>query len=98
MERRKDYRHALRYNVSMKCPRTKRVLDDVATEDVSASGMRFRAGVPHGLKVGDIIEVQLVAQVAGRAADDTLTMATRGTIVWLRDREGAIRFDAPLAY
>ena len=51
-----------------------------------------------GLEVGDIIEVQLVAQVAGRAADDTLTMATRGTIVWLRDREGAIVFDAPLAY
>ena len=41
MERRKDYRHLFRYRLSLRCARTKRVIADVATDDVSASGLGF---------------------------------------------------------
>ena len=98
MERRKDYRHALSFTVSFKCPKSRRFYDDVSTDDVSASGMKFTSGLSHDLGVGDKLEIQLLARVPGQAADDTLIMATRGTVIWVRDRHGAIHFDAPLIY
>jgi uncharacterized Fe-S cluster-containing radical SAM superfamily enzyme len=82
----------------MKCPRSGRVVDDVATYDISASGLSFTALVPHSFEVGDRIEVQLVADVPGRAAGDMLILATRGRMVRRSDREGAVAFDVPLAY
>ncbi|MHC4959867.1 MAG: PilZ domain-containing protein [Planctomycetota bacterium] len=98
MERRKDYRHPNRYTLSMKCPHSGRVVDDVSTYDVSASGLSFASLVPHCFSVGDRLEVQLIADVPGRAADDMLILATRGRLVRAEDREGAVSFDAPLAY
>jgi hypothetical protein len=99
MERRRDYRHGLEYALSLKCPRTRRVLDHLTTEDVSASGLRFRSAGPHGLVVGDHLEVQLVAHLPDRPADGArLVMATRAVVVRAGEQYGALRFEAPLAY
>jgi hypothetical protein len=99
MERRRDYRQELEYALSLKCPRTRRVLDGLSTEDVSASGLRFRSGAPHGLSVGDRLELQLVARIPGRKPeDDRLVMATCAVVVRVEEHEGALRFEAPLAY
>lgn len=98
MERRKDHRHNLSYTVSIKCPRTQRVLDGLATERVSASGLSFRSTVPHGLNEGDLVELQLIADVSGKTRDDVLVMATQATVVRVNRMGGALEFAAPLAY
>ncbi len=98
MERRRDYRHELRYAVSLQEGRTRRVIDHLETDSVSASGLRFRAGAPHGLKAGDHVEVQLVARVPGRDPGDLLVMATRAVVVRATAAGGALRFEAPLAF
>jgi hypothetical protein len=98
MERRKDYRHAFRYRLSLRCARTKRVIADVTTEDVSASGLSLAAHSPHGLVVGDRCEVQLFARVLGPNSEDTLVMATDAVVVRSEETSAALRFEAPLAY
>lgn len=98
MERRRDYRHRLRYPVSFKLRCRERVLDGLESLDVSASGLRFRARSDHGLADGDRVEVQLVARVKGRSDEDALVMATDAVVVRTGGREGAIRFENPLAY
>jgi len=98
MERRRDYRHAVRYRVSLRCARTKRVIADITTDDVSASGLMVSAHAPHGLEVGDRCEVQLFARVLGPGAEDTLVMATDAVVVRSDDVTAALRFEAPLAY
>ena len=97
MERRKDYRHDLSYTVSIKCPRSKRVLDGLETEKVSASGLSFVSPVPHLLSEGDRVEIQLIAAVGGRMSDDLLVMATQATVVRVNDMHCAVEFEAPLA-
>jgi len=97
MERRRDYRHALEFPVSLKCPRTRRVVDCLATSDVSASGLSFVATSPHGFAAGDFLEVQLVARAPGEAAHG-LVMATKAVVTRAEERTGALRFHAPLAY
>jgi len=98
MERRKDYRHDLSYVASIKCPRSRRVLPGLATERVSASGLSFVSPVPHGLSVGDVVEIQLIAGVQGQMCDDLLVMATQATVVRVNEMRGAVEFEAPLAY
>lgn len=98
MERRKDYRHDLTYSVSIKCPRTQRTLDGLETERVSASGLSFVAAEPHGFCEGDLVELQIVANVKGHTTDDVLVMATLGTLVRKDELRGAVKFSAPLAY
>ena len=98
MERRRDYRHAFRYRLSLRCARTARVIADVATSDVSASGLSLLAHAPHGLMVGDRCEVQLFARVLGQKSEDTLVMATDAIVVRSDDTSAALRFEAPLAY
>jgi len=98
MERRKDYRHAFRYRLSLRCARTKRVIADVTTEDVSASGLSLSAHVPHGLVTGDKCEVQLFARVLAPNSEDTLVMATDAVVVRSDEMTAALRFEAPLAY
>ena len=98
MERRKDHRHSLSYTVSIKCPRTKRVLDGLETDRVSASGLSFRSTVPHGLNEGDVVELQLIADVRGQTRDDLLVLATQATVVRVVEMHGAVEFKAPLAF
>lgn len=98
MERRKDYRHLFRYRLSLRCARTKRVIADVSTDDVSASGLLLSAQSPHGLVVGDKCEVQLFARVLGPNSDDTLVMATDAVVVRSDPVTAALRFEAPLTY
>ena len=98
MERRRDYRHGLTYVLSLKCPRSRRVLDGLATSDVSASGLSFESEAPHGLGPGDRLEVQLVARVAGQVHEDVLVMATNGVVVRATPNCGAVEFESPLAY
>jgi len=98
MERRKDHRQGLRYTVSLKCLKTGRHLGPIATRDVSASGARLLAEHPHGLQVGDRVEVQLFARVQSRQGDDLLVMGTDGVVVRTRRNEAAVRFERPLAY
>jgi hypothetical protein len=98
MERRRDYRHAFRYRLSLRCDRTKRVIADVSTEDVSASGLSLHAHSPHGLVVGDRCEIQLFARVLGQKNEDTLVMATDAVVVRSDETSAALRFEAPLSY
>jgi hypothetical protein len=98
MERRKDYRHAFRYRLSLRCARTKRVIADIATDDVSASGLSLSSSTPHGLLPGDRCEVQLFARVLGQNTEDTLVMATDAVVVRSDDVTAALRFEAPLSY
>ena len=98
MERRKDHRHSLSYTVSIKCPRTQHVLDGLETEKISASGLSFRSRVPHGLNKGDLVELQLIADLAGKTRDDLLVLATQATVVRVNRMGGALQFEAPLAY
>jgi hypothetical protein len=78
--------------------RTRRVISDVVTEDVSASGLRMRADEPHGLKVGDRCEIQLFARVMAQNSEDTLVMATDALVVRSDDTSASLRFEAPLVY
>ena len=88
MERRRDYRHPLRYSLSLKCRETHRVLDMAATCDVSASGLRFEAD-----------EVRLRADVSELTQlGEVLELATDAVVVRAEQTSAALRFDAPLAY
>ena len=98
MERRRDYRHGFRYRLSLRCARTKRVISDVTTEDVSASGLMLQAHTPHGLVSGDRCEVQVFARVLGPNSEDTLVMATDAVVLRCDETTAALRFEAPLAY
>ncbi len=98
MERRRDYRHAFRYRLSLRCERTHRVIADVTTEDVSASGLSLLAHSPHGLVVGDRCEVQLFARVQSPNSEDTLVMATDAIVTRSDETSAALRFEAPLVY
>jgi hypothetical protein len=99
MERRRDYRHPLRYSLSLKCRETHRVLDMAATCDVSASGLRFEADEPHGLSAGDRLEVRLRADVSELTQlGEVLELATDAVVVRAEQTSAALRFDAPLAY
>lgn len=72
--------------------------NDLATTDVSASGLHFRSDVPHDLETGDRLEVQLFARVRGRKGEDTLILATDAIVVRVGDQTAALRFEAPLMY
>jgi hypothetical protein len=98
MDRRRDYRHSVRCSISLKDPRTRKVLGGLYTENVSASGLLFRSDEPHGLSVGDRIEVQLVARVSGLRMDDHLVLGTLAKVTRAGAVDGAIAFDAPLAF
>ena len=98
MERRRDYRHALQCALSLKCPQTRRVLADLYTKEVSASGLSFDSAAPHRLSEGQRVEVQLVTPVGGETREDSLVMATLGVVVRAGERCAALRFENPLAY
>lgn len=98
MERRRDFRHRLRYSLSLKCVQSRRVLGGLYTEDVSASGLSFRCDEPHGLRLGERVEVQLVARVVGAVREDHLILGARGSLSRAEGCDGAVRFDSPLAF
>ena len=74
------------------------MISDVATEDVSASGLRLCADRPHGLEVGDRCEIQLFARVLGRHNEDILVMATDAIVTRSDGNTAALHFEAPLVY
>ena len=98
MERRRDHRHDKNYGCSLRCLRTRRVIDDVLTADVSASGVRVRADSPHGLERGDRVEVQLFVTVPAQDGPQLLVMGADGEVVRAGHTKAAIEFRAPLAY
>jgi len=98
MERRRDPRHGFQYVLTLRCPRTRRLWADLVTRDVSASGIRVRADAPHGLRAGDLLEVQLVGAVPAGDGGETLVMAADATVVRAGKRSAALRFETPLAY
>ena len=98
MERRKDYRHGFRYMVSLKCRRTQRLVHDINTEDVSASGLSFIADDPHGFHPGDRLEVQLFARIPNARGGDLMVMASDAVVVRAEGKTAALQFDGPLVY
>jgi len=104
MERRTDYRHGLRYQLAIASRKGSRVLADLTTTNVSASGLSFSSEKPHGLGVGDRFEVRLLAEIGeGEAKDSTspgssIVMSTRATLIRSTRVGGAVKFDAPLKY
>ena len=98
MERRTDYRHGKQYRLTLRCARTRRVIDDLMTEDVSASGLRLVSDGAHDLERGDHIEIRLHAPVRGCDTVDTLVMATDAVVVRTSEAIVALSFNAPLAY
>jgi len=87
----------MRCSISLKDPKSRRVVGGLYTDDVSASGLSFRSDEPHGFAVGQRIEVQLVARVTGHRRDDHLILGTLGLVTRAGPREGALVFEAPLA-
>jgi hypothetical protein len=98
MERRLDYRHGLRYQLAIAARKGRRVLADLETHDVSASGLSFAGPAPHGLAVGDRFEVRLLAETGDRASDASIVMRTQATLIRATKAGGAVRFDEPLQY
>ena len=98
MERRRDYRFAESYPLSLKCPRTRRIIGELSTKNISASGLYFESRIPLRLESGSRYELHVVARVPGQANEDVLVMATRGVVVRSSGRSAALSFDAPLAY
>ena len=98
MERRTDYRHGLRYELTLTDPQRQTLPQLMITENVSASGLRFTSTEPHGLAVGSRFEVRMVAPVIGKAKCDSMVLSTDATLVRVDERAGAVVFDRPLAY
>ena len=98
MERRRDYRLGLQYEMTLTDERDGRVWSGLVTADVSATGLRFSSRKPHGLAVGERFGVRLLAQVDGRSRDESMVLATHATLIRAAGCEGAVVFDGPLAY
>ena len=98
MERRTDYRHGLRYELTLTDPQRRTLPQLMVTEDVSASGLRFTTTEPHDLVVGSRFEVRMVASTIGRAESEPMVLSTDATLVRIGERDGAVVFDRPLAY
>jgi hypothetical protein len=88
----------MQYRVSAKCVRTNRVYHDLATRDVSASGMQIEAPEPLGVEVGDRIELSLYATIDGESASHGLQLATHATVVRATPTTAALSFHGPLVY
>ena len=98
MERRIDYRHGLRYELTLTDPQRRTLPQVMITENVSASGLRFTTTEPHDLVVGSRFEVRMVAPVIGKSKSDSMVLSTDATLVRAEERSGAVVFDRPLAY
>ncbi len=98
MERRIDYRHGLRYELTLTDPQRRTLPQVMVTENVSASGLRFTTAEPHDLVVGSRFEVRMVASAVGRGKSEPMVLSTDATLVRVAEREGAVVFDRPLAY
>jgi len=98
MERRKDYRIGLRYELTLTHEGDGRVWSGLVTADVSATGLSFASRDPHGLEVGERFEVRLLAKVDGRADEESMVLSTNATLIRAGERDGAVAFDAPLRY
>ena len=73
-------------------------MDDVVTEDVSASGLSFVAERPHWMTIGDRVEVRLHARVEGIDSIETLVLATDAIVTRAEETRAALRFEAPFAF
>ena len=98
MERRIDYRHGLRYQLAISDRKESRVLSDLVTTNVSASGLSFSGEAPHGLKLGDRFEVRLLAETGKQPSDASILMSTNATLIRKTSVGGAVTFDEPLRY
>ena len=97
MERRRDYRLGLKYEITLTAASDGRVSSGLVTADVSATGLRFTSQTAHGLAVGERFGVRLLAQADGRSEEESMVLSTQATLVRAADQEGAIVFDAPLS-
>ena len=98
MERRRDPRHALRYGLTLKCLRSARIYHELATADISASGMSVRVEEAHALETGDRVEIQLYARIRNHEGEDVLPMATRAIVIRMGPDGAALRYEQPLTY
>jgi hypothetical protein len=99
MERRRDYRLGLKYEMTLTGQRDRRVRRDLVTSDVSATGLSFACEGEHGLTVGDRLEVRLLAQSEGRSEErESMVLSVQATMVRAANGEGAVVFDGPLQY
>ena len=98
MERRKDYRHRLRYCLSLKCPRSEEVRSGLWTDNVSASGLFYRSTEEDPPKEGSALEVRLVAWPESPNEREVLVLGTRAEVIRNEEDGVALRFDAPLAF
>ena len=98
MERRKDYRIGLRYELTLTSESDGRVWSGLVTADVSATGLSFESREPHGLGVGARFEVRLLAKVEGRAEEESMVLSTSATLIRAGQLDGAVAFDTPLRY
>ncbi|MHC4938617.1 MAG: PilZ domain-containing protein [Planctomycetota bacterium] len=98
MERRRDYRLGLNYELTLTEEHAGKVWSGLVTADVSATGLAFRSREPHGFLVGERFEVRLLAQVDGRPQDESMVLSTSATLIRSENCGGAVAFDAPLKY
>lgn len=98
MERRRDYRLGLEYELTLTDERDGKVWSGLLTADVSAAGLAFKCGKPHCFAIGERFEVRLLAQVGRRPRDESMVLSTRATLIRAEECAGAVAFDTPLKY
>ena len=98
MERRKDYRHRLKYCLSLKCPRSEEVRSGLWTDNVSASGLYYRFTDENLPEKGSALEVRLVAWPESPNEREVLVLGTRAEVIRIDQMGVALCFDAPLAF
>lgn len=98
MERRIDYRHGLHCQLAITDRKGERVLVDLVTTNVSASGLSFSGEAPHGLTLGDRFEVRLLAEIGKHQSETSIVMSTQATLIRSTSVGGAVKFDEPLQY
>ena len=94
MDRRRDFRHALRYCISL-TPAGKKQVHRGWTENVSASGLYCRS-VSISLRQGDEVDVQLTVKPTEPNQSGSLQLSTRGAVTRAKGTGLAIRFKQPL--
>ncbi|MEE8104937.1 MAG: PilZ domain-containing protein [Planctomycetota bacterium] len=96
MDRRRDFRHALRYCLSL-TPAGKNQVHRGWTENVSASGL-FCRSVSVSLRQGDEVDVQLTVRPTEPDHSELLQLSARGAVTRAKGTGIAVHFEHPLEF
>jgi len=96
MDRRRDFRHALRYRFSL-TPAGQSEAHSGWTENVSASGLYGRS-LSDSLRQGDDVNVQLTVEPTESNHSELLQLSARAAVIRTNADGVAVRFEHPLEF